>query len=160
MITEKQYLIDTREHIGLVRYWMSAATANLAFRSLEHDKSKLEDPEATGFRRMHNDRKLQSMVYGSEAYMAQLATHDDVVQHHYAGNDHHPEYHEGGVKAMSLLSVLEMLCDWKASTTRMQDGNLLESIKINAKRFGYGEEFECLLINTALELGMITKPEE
>lgn len=160
MITEKEYLTETREHIGLVRYWMSAAVINLRKRAEAHDRSKLEDPEATGFRRMHNDRKLQTLTYGSEAYMAQLATHDETVQHHYQGNDHHPEHFENGIQDMSLLSMLEMLCDWQASTARMKDGDLRRSIEINAERFGYGEEITALLLNTAIELDMIPGPNQ
>lgn len=158
MITEKEYQTETREHIGLVRYWMSAAVINLRERATRHDKSKLEDPEMRGFMAMHNDRKLQSMRYGTPEYMAQLATHDSTVQHHYAENDHHPEHFENGIRSMSLLSVLEMLCDWQASTKRMKDGDLRRSIEINAERFGYGEELTQLLLNTAYELEMI-KPE-
>ena len=159
MITDKQYEIETREHIGLVRYWMSAAVINLRERATKHDKSKLEDPEMRGFMAMHNDRKLQSMTYGTPEYMAQLAKHDPTVQHHYAANDHHPEHSPGGTLDMSLLSMLEMLCDWKASTARMKDGDLFRSIEINAERFGYSEEITHLLLNTARELDMLPKPE-
>lgn len=158
MITEKEYLIDTREHIGLVKYWMAAAVINLRNRAGKHDASKLEEPEMHGFMAMHNDRKLQSMRYGTPEYIAQKEKHDPTVQHHYAGNDHHPEHWPNGIRDMSLLSVLEMLCDWAASTKRMKDGDLRRSIEINAERFGYGEELTQLLLNTALELEMI-KPE-
>lgn len=155
MITDSQYEQETREHIATVRMWMDAVQLNLLHRMEKHDRSKLEEPERSGFQAMTNDARLKDLTYGSPEYKAVLAQHQPTLQHHYAHNDHHPEFWPNGVKDMSLLSVLEMLCDWKASTSRMKDGDLSRSIEINADRFGYGEEFKALLLNTARELGMI-----
>lgn len=60
-----------------------------------------------------------------------------------------------GIRGMSLLDVLEMLCDWKAATMRHADGDLAKSIEINQKRFGYSDELKSILTNTANELGLI-----
>ena len=53
---------------------------------------------------------------------------------------------------MTLVDLLEMLCDWKASSMRHQDGNILKSIEINQTRFGYTDELKKILENTALWL--------
>jgi hypothetical protein len=50
---------------------------------------------------------------------------------------------------MSLIDIIEMFCDWKASTERQKDGNLLKSIDINAQRFGYDDQLKQIFINTA-----------
>lgn len=69
--------------------------------------------------------------------------------HHYASNRHHPEHFSKGVDDMTLVDIVEMLCDWKAASLRQNDGNLLKSIEINAKRFGYDDQLKRIFINTA-----------
>lgn len=58
-----------------------------------------------------------------------------------------------GLHGMSLLDLIEMICDWKAATLRHNDGDLLASVKINQKRFGYTDELKAILLNTIRELG-------
>ena len=41
---------------------------------------------------------------------------------------------------MSLLDHSEMLCDWKASSERHNDGNIRKSIEYNAARFGMSKQ--------------------
>ena len=49
---------------------------------------------------------------------------------------------------MNLVSILEMLCDWKAATLRYADGDIHKSIELNQKRFGYSDEFKQVFLNT------------
>lgn len=49
---------------------------------------------------------------------------------------------------MNLLQLTEMLCDWIAATRRHADGDIHDSIKQNAKRFGSAPEIERLLHNS------------
>ena len=70
-------------------------------------------------------------------------------QHHYAANRHHPEHFTKGIDDMTLIDIIEMLCDWKAASLRQNDGNLLKSIEINAQRFGYDDQLKRSFINTA-----------
>jgi len=42
-----------------------------------------------------------------------------------------------------------MICDWKASSERQKDGNLLLSIEKNTERFNIDEQLKQILINTA-----------
>lgn len=155
MTPDEQFEQETQEHISAVSSWLGRAQQDLDNRRITHDASKLQEPERSGFQAMTADARLKDLTYGSEEYRAVLREHKPTIQHHYAHNDHHPEFWPNGVKDMSLLSVLEMLCDWKASTSRMKDGDLARSIEVNAERFGYGDEFKTLLTNTARELGMI-----
>ena len=48
----------------------------------------------------------------------------------------HVESLRSPLNNMSLLDHCEMLCDWKASSERHNDGNIRKSIKHNARRFG------------------------
>ena len=43
---------------------------------------------------------------------------------------------------MNLIDIVEMICDWKAATLRHNDGNLLKSVEINAKRFGMDDQLK------------------
>lgn len=60
-----------------------------------------------------------------------------------------------GLHGMSLIDIIEMLCDWKAATLRHNDGDILRSIEINQKRFGYSDELKRILLNTVAELGLL-----
>ena len=53
-----------------------------------------------------------------------------------------------GLHDMTLIDIIEMLCDWKAATLRHKDGAIRRSIEQNQKRFGYGDELKQIFINT------------
>ena len=50
---------------------------------------------------------------------------------------------------MTLIDLLEMFCDWKASSLRQNDGNLLKSIEVNADRFNIDNQLKQIFMNTA-----------
>jgi hypothetical protein len=140
----------TKKHIGRVRELLWAVRDNLGGRSAAHDASKLESPEKEVFDEF--TPKLAASAYGSEEYWGLLAAMKPALDHHYARNSHHPEHYPDGIKGMSLLDVIEMLCDWKAASERHGGGCILRSIEINQKRFGYSDELKAILLNTAREL--------
>lgn len=49
---------------------------------------------------------------------------------------------------MNLIDLIEMICDWKASMLRHNDGNILTSIDKNQERFGYSSELAQIFKNT------------
>lgn len=144
---------DTHEHIAKVRGYLLNVAVMLIRRAHEHDRSKLEGPELTMFDEY--TPKLRDSTYGSDEYKGFLVGMGEGLRHHYAVNDHHPEHHPGGIHDMDLIQLVEMLCDWKAATMRHADGDLRRSIAQNAERFGYGEDIEHLLLNTAENLGLV-----
>jgi Family of unknown function (DUF5662) len=144
---------DTYAHIATVRGYINRAVVNLLRRGDDHDLSKLESPEREVFDEF--TPKLKDSTYGSDEYKAFLRGMGEGLQHHYAHNSHHPEHHEGGFWDMTLLDMVEMLCDWKAATLRHADGDLLRSIEQNCERFGYGGAMARVLTRTAEELGLI-----
>lgn len=73
-------------------------------------------------------------------HKAALAEGKPTIAHHYAANDHHPEHWPNGVNDMSLLSILEMLCDWKAASERTKQGSIQQSLPINKERFGISDQ--------------------
>lgn len=144
---------DTLAHIETVRRYLATVVKCLQNRAADHDRSKLEEPEKSTFDEF--TPKLRGSTYGSEEYASFLAAMKPALDHHYAHNAHHPEHHPNGVRDMSLLDLVEMLCDWKAATERHADGSLARSIEINQTRFGYSDELKAILTNTARAMGWI-----
>lgn len=137
----------TQQHIENVRKNIRFFTDRLTTRGVEHDKSKLDEPEIELFAEHTDD--LKNLEYGSEEYKQSLEALKPALEHHYAVNKHHPQFWKNGINDMSLIDLIEMLCDWKASSERNKNGNLLKSIEINAKRFGISNQLTQILINTA-----------
>ena len=47
-----------------------------------------------------------------------------------------------------MLDLIEMLCDWKASSERHNTGDIEKSIEMNQERFGYSDELKSIFKNT------------
>lgn len=145
---------DTEKHIARVQELLSGVMGGLAFRHDYHDASKLQSPEKEMFDEY--TPKLRAMTYGSDEYKRCLAEmQQTALAHHYEHNSHHPEHYPNGIDGMSVLDVLEMLCDWKAATERHADGDLSRSLEINRARFNISDQLHIILVNTARELGWI-----
>ena len=136
----------TLAHIGQVRGFLEKVIADLAHRAQVHDRSKLLPPEKPYFDEF--TPLLSGMTFGSEEYRATLAKMRPAIDRHNAVNRHHPEYHADGVLGMSLVDLLEMLCDWKAASLRHADGDIRRSIEVCQQRFGFSDELKRIFLNT------------
>lgn len=143
--------MDTIEHMDKVVARITEVIGELSGRALRHDDSKLVEPEKSGYDLL--TIKLKDCVYGSDEYKAALIEAKPVIDHHYAANDHHPEHWPNGINDMSLLSIIEMLCDWKAASERTKQGSIAQSLEHNAKRFSIDPQLARILTNTVKELG-------
>lgn len=146
-MTISECQVETQKHIELVRKFIRLFTDKLTTRGVDHDRLKLKSPEVEIFTEF--TPKLAETTYGSDEYKEFLEQMKPALEHHYANYRHHPEHFVDGVNDMNLIDLVEMICDWKASTLRHNDGNLLKSIEINAQRFGMSEQLTQILINTA-----------
>lgn len=144
---------DTADHIGKVQARMAEAIANLEARAAAHDASKREEPERSGYAALQ--ARLGDIRYGTPEYREALDEARPVIEHHYAHNDHHPEHHAAGIAGMSLLSLIEMLADWKAAGERTKHGSMRQSLDVNRRRFGADAMLYSILWNTARELGWL-----
>lgn len=173
---------ETLAHIRRVQDLLTDMQVALARRAIQHDKSKMEEPEKSGFDEVTG--ALRGLTYGSPEYKGQLARLKPTLDHHYANNPHHPEFHgknvciicfnefprlatpntcpgcrngtftfEPSIDGMSLLDLVEMFCDWKAATERHADGSIAKSIEINRERFKISEQLTGILRNTSKEMG-------
>jgi hypothetical protein len=138
---------ETRQHIDKVRKYLRIFAVELLKRGEVHDQSKLGEVEAPTF--AVYTEKLKYLTYGSEEYHKCREEMKVALDHHYAKNRHHPEHHKDGINDMTLVDIVEMFCDWLASSQRHADGNILKSIEHNKDRFGMAEQLATILENTA-----------
>ena len=146
-LTVAECQVETQKHIEAVRKYIRFMIDKIDMRGVKHDASKLESPEVEIF--AEYTPKLNATSFGTEEYYTNLEQMKPALEHHYAANRHHPEHFVNGVNDMTLIDIIEMICDWKASTLRHNDGNLLKSIEINAERFHMDGQLLQILINTA-----------
>ncbi len=142
---------DTLDHIAKVQARLQECISRLTIRAAHHDRSKLVEPEKSGYDKL--TIALKDVVYGSDEYRAALAEAKPVIDHHYAVNSHHPEHRENGIAGMSLLDIVEMLADWKAASERTRQGSIAASLAHNKERFGISDQLAAILENTVRELG-------
>lgn len=152
-MTRDDVIRSTAAHIQRVGTLLVGCSAKLARRAVDHDASKWSPEEWPAFE--DATPKLAGMTYGSDEYTAALASIQPALKHHYAANTHHPEHHANGVDDMTLLDLIEMLCDWKAATERHNDGSIVKSLEHNKGRFKIEPQLLRILENTARAEGWI-----
>ena len=143
--------IETEEyikgHISRVRRHISTFIQLLIRRAENHDKSKLEEPELSWWKEMDKEPRYP---YGSEEYKQKIKRWNKVFKHHYQYNRHHPEHYEYGISEMTLIDIVEMMCDWlgyKDTTT------VTEALKVcdeQMARYDISEELRQIIFNTLL----------
>ncbi|QDX94670.1 hypothetical protein EEL30_21760 [Brevibacillus laterosporus] len=144
------HIAGVLEHKRQVGNELNKFSSELFKRGVSHDYSKFSDEEMLIFEQVTPN--LKKLTYGSEEYKAQLKAIEPALNHHYANNSHHPEYHQNGIQDMNLMDIVEMLCDWMAAVKRHENGNIFKSININQERFGYSNELKSILLNTVRSL--------
>jgi len=176
---EIQQIRFTQQHVRVVAELLNQCIVELLTRASSHDASKFGPEEWPAF--LENTGKLKDLVYGSDEYKASLAAMKPALDLHYAANRHHPEHfsydecngcftryesfppscpgcgytqftRRSDITQMTLIDLLEMLCDWIASTQRQRDGDIHKSIELNQERFGYSDELKHILKNTVVFL--------
>lgn len=145
---------DTQDHIKKVQDLLHEVQVRIAERSISHDASKLREPEKSVYEKfVLTVREIEKEFgYGSPEYMAYVKS-DDVQEFnklHFGANRHHPEHFENGVNEMTLVDLVEMLCDWQASASR--SGHRV-NLDANKKRFKLSDQLYEIFQNTAKELG-------
>ena len=126
-------MVRSTQYLDRERFTVHA----LLDRCISHDQSKLVDPEVHTF--VEVTPKLKKTVFNSPDYNAIRNEMKPALDNHYARNRHHPEHYEHGVRSMTLIDVLEMLCDWLASSLRQPEGCIEKSIHFCQERFGFDD---------------------
>ena len=142
--------ISTLKHINLVHRLLTTVSVEISDRGLHHDASKLESPEKEIFDEFIP--RLERVEYGSAEYYELISQMKPAIDHHNAHNRHHPEFHDDGIHGMTLVDLIEMLCDWKAATMRTEPhGNVHKSLDIAFERQRIPQPLYRILKNTINE---------
>ena len=152
-MNKSETMCETYKHKQLVNKLINRVIKKLTDRAVNHDDSKLEDLESDIFTEF--TPKLASCTYDSEEYRGYLKDMKVALDHHYGINRHHPEHFPNGIRDMDLIDIVEMICDWKVSTLRHNDGNILTSIDKNQDRFGYSSDLAQIFKNTVKLFEMV-----
>lgn len=145
---EAKTIITILRHNRLVAAYLIQIANALEKRAIGHDASKFRLDEFNGF--VQINRIAREHEYGSEEYRKSLREHKDVIGLHFSRNRHHPEHHEHGIGDMSLIDLIEMVCDWKAASVTYGQTSLEKSLEIQIKRFGL-DSLDLHVIRLALE---------
>lgn len=169
------------DHIRRVQEHMQYIQSRLNIRAVIHDQSKYSDEER-GL--VLGKPSLDKYEYMSKEERSALEALQDSLKHHYAVNSHHPEHfityacgacfkeypkgtykcpecgydvweQQEGVLGMSLLDLIEMVCDWKAASEMSPNGSFKGSIEYSKERFKLSPELMRIIENTGRELGWI-----
>ncbi len=153
-IDEKDgYFNHTRTHILKVQENISSICSELTNRGLAHDRSKFTEEESDLLSAYYP--KLKKSTFMSADYLGFMEYLKPALTLHYQRNRHHPEHFKNGMEDMNLIDILELLCDWYAATKNHNDGNILVSIEVNQKRFGYSDSFKEMLKSTCRYMGWL-----
>lgn len=143
--------IDTEEyikgHITRVRNHLLTFTQLLQKRAALHDMSKLQEPELTWWKQMDEEPRYP---YGSPEYNDKVRRWKKVFDHHYKYNRHHPEHYESGFLEMTLVDLVEMLCDWLGYKDRISISDAMKVCEQQMERYGFSDDVRQIMSNTLI----------
>ncbi len=116
-----------------------------------HDASKFEEPEYTPYIQLsyyYMCKKKGIEVETSSDMKEQIK---DAVFHHLKNNKHHPEYYYDkasrdrtgqliDAKNMPIISIAEMVCDWKAMSQELDNSVLDFASTVIGKKYTFSSD--------------------
>ncbi len=139
------HIKDLVDHKQRVAGYMQSIANDLFRRAAIHDNSKFGPEEFEAYDEAFPE--LQKYAYGSPELKAVYQKIKPALKHHFEANDHHPEHFEQGVNEMSLVQVIEMVCDWLAASERSQT-DFKQGLQINRERFHIDDQLFEIIRNT------------
>lgn len=132
------------EHSLCVLTQLRLISKELENRGLTHDSSKLKLPEVEGWA---CNARCYTVQYGTDEYYENLERIKESLEHHYLHNRHHPEHFSNGVAGMTLVDVLEMICDWR-SMASMSSTDIESVLDYQKERFKISDQLMQIIKNT------------
>ena len=115
-------------------------------RGLHHDDDKFTGELYSTYAEAYP--LLKNHKYGTpEQQKAYDELLGDVKKIHSSHNPHHPGYYENGVNGMTLIDVMEMLCDWY-SASQVNGNGFEDAFNFNCNRDGIEKQLADILANT------------
>lgn len=144
-----EFVKDLVQHKKWVAEYMQMVANDLFRRAAVHDNSKFDPEEFDVYEKAFPD--LQKYAYGTPEQQAVYEQIRPALNHHFQANYHHPEHYENGINGMSLLDVIEMVCDWMAASKRSQTG-IDRGLEINKERYGISDQLFEIIVETVSDL--------
>lgn len=136
---------DISKHIARVQLKLESLILELNKRCMNHDASKLKEPEISLWERMDAEERYP---YGSKEYFDKIERNKEVFNLHYQNNSHHPEHYFNGVLDMDLLDLIEMLCDWISYKENITYNEASSIVEEQGTRFGISADLLEVFKNT------------
>ena len=134
------------KHKKSVKKRMLYLAEEIAKRAEKHDDSKLRPPEVNWLIQMDKEPRVE---YGSPEYFEKMKRWDKFFKHHYKNNSHHPaHYNEQGIYGMTIVDLVEMMCDVISYVSELHVYQAAKIIKEQKERFDIDEGITQILINT------------
>jgi len=134
-------------HKEIVRNLMYNLSDLIRSRGENHDNSKIEDPEFDLWVEHFIPEEKRDPEDGNFQETKKLL--EEVITIHHRKNRHHPEFHGStGLKGTTLVDLIETLCDWIATTTKQDKGNLRVTIEMMRDKYKFSKELEQVFLNT------------
>lgn len=144
----------TLAHIELVKQnllrmegYEGLSLVELTERAIEHDQSKFSEEEREGYiwlTWMYQNRAVSQPNFIRNRVEKSL-------QRHRQSNRHHPEAHSNP-NDMSLLDLVEMVCDWTAVAQQIGESSALAWARANIKRWPFSAASQEKVFNIIDEL--------
>lgn len=149
------FLCDTILHVSEVQENLEIIASELRKRGFAHDRTKFQAIEFDAFVSTRNQFKKAN--YGSKEYQECVDAVKPAVDHHYQNNRHHTGYHINGVNDMTLIDVVEMICDWQAAARRSPDKKFEDTLDYAFKKYKIDDQLKGIIINTLKALDWINE---
>jgi hypothetical protein len=137
---------DYIQHTQWVSEGIYLIINQLLLRMLTHDRTKIEAEELDAYAEIVPGFK--NFTYGTQEHKDHGAKLGPAWDHHVQHNKHHPEHFEAGLRGMTLIDLIEMVCDWRAASMRGGTFDYDKSIEQFSNRFYPPKEVVSILRNT------------
>ena len=145
--------ISIHRHRDRVAKHLAPIIEELVNRAADHDDSKLREDELPAY--ASAQEAFEVTPFGTPEYQAIKDKIMPTIKEHYRKNPHHPEHYENGISGMTLVDVIEMLCDWASATKNHDVGSTMKkSLEFAIKKYNISTDLASILYNTAKEFGM------
>lgn len=135
---ETEALRQTIEQIRIVQQLLASGQIELLNRQLNHDRSKLNNPEWS--RVLHK--------FDKEEFPMSEQDLDQAKHHHYAHNRHHPQKFENGIDDMNIFDIVEMIIDWIGDAYADKE-DVKDTIKRKAEEYNINPQLINIFLNTS-----------
>lgn len=137
-----------KQHICNVRKYLSYFSRIVYNRGVEHDQSKLMEPELSLWKKMDEEPRYPYSIDPNSEYQKKLERHKTVFELHWRNNRHHPEHFHGWYTEMDLVDLIEFMCDNISYKQNLTFEECERLIKDQCARYNFPDILQNILLNT------------